>query len=112
MESTSALSIVAGESKTLLAKDFRISRETVSIPSQHAGFGGRCSRVSPSVGADGSPLRFHGVDIYTLRNDRVCALRSLFYPIEVAEQIGIGPPRDIVHRANRETTRPGHLIAH
>lgn len=37
---------------------------------------------------------FTGVDIYTLRGDRVSSMRSLYDPIEVCRQLGLMPPTD------------------
>jgi hypothetical protein len=44
-----------------------------------------------SFSPNGKRFDFSGVDMYTLRGAEVRAMRSLYDPIEVAQQLGLAP---------------------
>lgn len=65
---------------------------------------GQRRRFAPN----GRAFDFRGIDLYTFRGDKLSQLRSLYDPVDIAQQIGLLPPTRFITRL---APRPQALLA-
>lgn len=111
-------STFAGDGAPFLSTD----SDTIVVPWRALGtFAGPLSWGPPGSARDLQPtgrrFDFTGVDMYTLRGEKVCAMRSFYDPIQVAQQLGLAPtsgsallriapwPQALIAQAQRLTSR-------